>query len=129
MERRAFLKRAGAGVAATALAAPAVAQTGAPVRWRLAASWPKSLDAMFGAVDAMCQRVSQLTDQQFESQPFAGGEILPALQVIDATHNGIFDCCHTLTAFYIGKNPSYSFLSGVAFGRNNRQQNAWMYYG
>jgi len=129
MERRAFLKRAGEGMAATALAAPAIAQTGAPVRWRLAASWPKSLDAMFGAVEAMCQRVAQLTDKKFEIQPFAGGEIVPALQVLDATQNGTIDCCHTLTAFYVGKNPAYAFDSGVAFGLNNRQQNAWMYYG
>src|SRR5262245_39499640 len=129
MERRAFLKRAGAGVAATALAAPAGAQGAAPVRWRLAASWPKSLDAMFGAVDAMCQRVSQLTDKTFEIQPFAGGEIVTPLQVLSATQHGTSACCHTLTAFYVGKNPAYAFDSGVAFGLNNRQQNAWMYYG
>jgi TRAP-type mannitol/chloroaromatic compound transport system substrate-binding protein len=129
MERRAFLKRAGAGAAATALAAPARAQTSAPVRWRLAASWPKSLDTMYGGVEAVCQRVSQLTDKKFEIQPFAAGEIVPALQVMDATQSGTIDCCHTLTAFYIGKNPAYAFDSGVAFGLNNRQQNAWMYYG
>ena len=129
MQRRAFLKQASVGAAATALAAPAIAQGGAPVRWRLAASWPKSLDAMFGAVDAMCQRVAQLTDKKFEIQAFAGGEIVPPLQVLDATQNGTIDCCHTLTAFYVGKNPAYAFDSGVAFGLNNRQQNAWMYYG
>ena len=54
MQRRAFLMRAGAGVAATAIARPAIAQTGAPVRWRLATSWPKSLDTLYGGVDAMC---------------------------------------------------------------------------
>ena len=54
---------------------------------------------------------------------------MPALQVLDATQNGTIDCCHTLTAFYVGKNPAYAFDSGVAFGLNNRQQNAWMYYG
>ncbi len=77
----------------------------------------------------MCQRVSQLTDKKFEIQPFAAGELVPALQVMDATQSGTIDCCHTLTAFYIGKNPAYAFDSGVAFGLNNRQQNAWMYYG
>src|SRR6516165_7982055 len=61
MQRRAFLMRAGAGVAATAVARPAIAQTGAPVRWRLATSWPKSLDTLYGSVEAMCQRVGQLT--------------------------------------------------------------------
>ncbi len=52
MQRRAFLMRAGAGVAATAVARPAIAQTGAPVRWRLATSWPKSLDTLYGSVEA-----------------------------------------------------------------------------
>src|SRR5262249_52165044 len=37
---------AGAGVAASAIASSATAQTSAPVRWRLATSWPKSLDAL-----------------------------------------------------------------------------------
>ena len=77
MQRRAFLMRAGAGVAATAVARPAIAQTGTPVRWRLATSWPKSLDTLYGSVEAMCQRVGQLTDRKFQIQSFAGGEIVP----------------------------------------------------
>ena len=63
MERRAFLKRAGAGMAATALAAPGDRADRRAVRWRLATSWPKSLDAMYGAVEAMCKRVAQLTER------------------------------------------------------------------
>src|SRR5262249_8488010 len=77
MQRRAFLMRAGAGVAATAVARPAIAQSGASVRWRLATSWPKSLDTLYGSVEAMCQRVGQMTDRKFQIQCLAGGEILP----------------------------------------------------
>jgi TRAP-type mannitol/chloroaromatic compound transport system substrate-binding protein len=130
MKRRMFLKQAAAGgLLAGAPAMPAVAQSQPTVRWRLAASWPKSLDTLFGSVEDLCRRVSQLTEAKFEIQPFAGGEIVPPLQVMDATQNGAVECGHTLTAFYIGKNPAYAFDSGVAFGLNNRQQNAWLYYG
>jgi len=130
MKRRKFLQQAAAGgLLAGALASPAVAQSGPNVRWRLAASWPKSLDTLFGSVEDLCRRVNQLTEKKFEIQPFAGGEIVPPLQVMDATQTGAVDCGHTLTAFYIGKNPAYAFDSGVAFGLNNRQQNAWLYYG
>ena len=109
MQRRAFLMRASAGVAATAIARPAIAQTGAPVRWRLATSWPKSLDTLYGGVDAMCQRVGQMTDRKFQIQCFAGGEIVPPLQVWDATQNGTVECGHTLTSFNIGiSNISFS---------------------
>ena len=130
MKRRKFLQQAAVGGLLTGvIAAPALAQNEPSVRWRLAASWPKSLDTIYGSVEDLCRRVSQLTEKRFEIQPFAGGEIVPALQVMDATQNGTVDCGHTLTAFYIGKNAAYAFDSGVAFGLNNRQQNAWMYYG
>ena len=130
MQRRQFLQHAAASsLVAGAVASPALAQGAPHIRWRLATSWPKSLDTIFGSVEDLCRRVAQLTEKKFEIQPFAGGELIPALQVLDATQSGTVDCGHTLTAFYIGKNPAYAFDSGVAFGLNNRQQNAWMYYG
>ena len=129
MRRRRFLRQAATGLLAGAVTSPALAQSNPAVRWRLAASWPKSLDKIFGSVEDLCKRVGQLTDHKFTIQPFAAGEIVPPLQVMDATQAGTVECGHTLAAFYIGKNPAYAFDSGVAFGLNNRQQNAWMYYG
>jgi len=46
MKRREFLKAAGAGITASAVAAPAIAQSMPELRWRLTASWPKSLDTL-----------------------------------------------------------------------------------
>ena len=43
MKRREFLKAAGVGMGASAVAAPAIAQSVPQLRWRLTASWPKSL--------------------------------------------------------------------------------------
>ncbi len=129
MKRRAFLKRAAAGVAATSLASPALAQSAAPVRWRMTTSWPRSLDTIYGSADAMCQRIAKLTNGQFLVQPFAAGEIVGAVQAFDAVQQGSVECGHTLSAFYFGKDPVYAFDSGVAFGANARQQAAWLYYG
>ena len=78
MQRRRFLKTATAGLAMTAMAAPAIAQSPDKVRWRMATSWPKSLDTIYGSADEMCKRVGQLTDGKFEIQCFAAGEIVPA---------------------------------------------------
>ena len=130
MKRRNFLRQAAAtGLAAGAVASPAIAQTLPTLRWRLQTSWPKSLDTIYGSADALCQRVGQLTEGRFTIRSFAGGEIVPALQVLDAVQAGTVECGHTLTSFFIGKNPAYAFDAGIAFGLNTRQQNAWMYYG
>ncbi|MFZ0176267.1 MAG: twin-arginine translocation signal domain-containing protein, partial [Pseudolabrys sp.] len=48
MKRRQFLTAMGAGAAATAIAAPAIAQSSPTLKWRLTASWPKSLDTLYG---------------------------------------------------------------------------------
>ena len=130
MQRRTFLKKAAVGLAATStIAAPAVAQTPGQVKWRMATSWPKSLDTMYGSAEEMCKRVGQLTDGKFTIQCFAAGEIVGGLQVFDGVSNKTIECGHTLTSFYFGKDPVYAFDAGVAFGTNARQQAAWMYYG
>src|SRR2546430_13295140 len=88
MERRSFLKKAAAGVAAGAVAAPAIAQSQPNVQWRLAASWPKSLDTLYGGPELMARRVAEITDGKFQIRVFAAGEILPPLQVLHAGQAG-----------------------------------------
>ena len=97
MKRRGFLKHAATGMVAGAVASPAIAQTLPTLRWRLQTSWPKSLDTIYGSADALCQRVGELTEGKFTIRCFAGGEIVPALQVMDAVQAGTVECGHTLT--------------------------------
>src|SRR4051812_31499104 len=128
MKRREFLTTATLVAASATVAAPAIAQT-PTIRWRMATSWPKSLDTIYGSAAAMCQRIGKLTDGKFEIAPFAGGEIVGGTQVLDAVQQNTVECGHTLSSFYFGKNPVYAIDSGLAFGGNMRQQSAWMYSG
>jgi len=128
--RRRDLMTAGGAVAASALAAPAIAQSTPPVvRWRMQSSFPKSLDTVFGGATYLAQRVSKLTEGRFEIQPFAAGEIVGGLQVLDAVQNGTIDCGHTAGFYYLGKSPALVFDTGVPFGMTPRQHTAWMRYG
>ena len=129
--RRQFLTGASAasGAAAATFGFPAIAQTTPTVKWRLASSYPKSLDTVFGGADLLAKRVAALTGGKFQIQVFAAGEIVPGLQVADAVQNGTVECGHTNSYYYIGKNKAFAFETTVPFGINQRQQNAWMYYG
>ncbi|MGL4974521.1 MAG: TRAP transporter substrate-binding protein [Bosea sp. (in: a-proteobacteria)] len=129
MKRRQFLKVAGAGAAATTIAAPAIAQSSPEVKWRLTSSFPKSLDTIYGASDVLAKSVAEATDNKFQIQVFAAGEIVPGLQAQDAITNGTVECCHTASYYYVGKDPTFAFGTAVPFGLNSRQQNAWMYHG
>ena len=73
MKRREFLKAAGAGLVGSAVAAPAIAQSMPELKWRLTASWPKSLDTLFGAPEYMAKRIAEATDNKFQIQVFAAG--------------------------------------------------------
>ncbi|SMF79263.1 TRAP-type mannitol/chloroaromatic compound transport system, substrate-binding protein [Azospirillum oryzae] len=129
MKRRSFLTSAGVGVAASTLAAPAIAQTQPEIHWRLASSFPKSLDTIYGGADTIAARVAAATDGKFQIRPFAAGEIVPGLQVLDAVQNGTVECGHTASYYYVGKDPTFTFDATVPFGLNARQQNAWIYNG
>jgi len=155
MERRSFLKDAGVATAALALAAcgkeekapapvaatpaapPAPAGPSAPaviagspkISWRCASSFPKSLDTIFGAAEVAAKVVSEVTGGKFQIQVFAGGEIVPGLQVADAVQSGTVECGHTAPYYYVGKDPSFAFGTAVPFGLNQRQFDAWWYVG
>ncbi len=126
MERRSFLKKAAVGAGTSAVIAPALAADALPtISWRLASSFPKSLDTIFGASDTFTKRVSQLTGGKFTIRSFAGGEIVPGLQVMDAVQAGTVEMGHSASYYYFGKDPTFAFDCAVPFGLTSRQQTAW----
>ena len=137
MQRRSFLKKAGLGLAAGAVAAPGIVNAQAPaaaaglptVSWRMAGSWPKSLDTLYGGMEEISKRVSDATGGKFTIKVFAAGEIVGGLQVLDAVQNGTVECGHTASYYYFGKDPTFALSCAVPFGLNARQMNAWLYHG
>jgi TRAP-type mannitol/chloroaromatic compound transport system substrate-binding protein len=129
MERRKFLTASGVGLAGATIAAPAIAQSMPEIKWRAPSSFPKSLDTLYGGLEFMTRRVAAATDGKFQIRPFAAGEIVPGLQVLDAVQNGTVECGQTASYYYVGKDPTFAFSTAVPFGLNTRQQFAWVYHG
>jgi TRAP-type mannitol/chloroaromatic compound transport system substrate-binding protein len=132
MKRREFLRAAGltgAAAAASAVAMPAIAQSMPELKWRCTSSYPKALDTIYGAAEIFAKAVAELTDNKFQIQVFASGEIVPGLNAADAVTNGTVEMCHTASYYYVGKDPTYAFGTAVPFGLNSRMQSAWMDFG
>src|SRR5690606_30411783 len=139
IKRRDFLKKAGTGAAgAVALGAcggggPMAdggdgTVEGPQVSWRLATSFPPSLDILHGAGVRIAERVSELTGGNFAIRVYAAGEIVPALQVMDAVMQGTVQCGVSPGYYYQGKNPALAFDTAIPFGLSTRQQYAWLHH-
>ena len=130
MDRRNFMRSAGVATAATAaLATPAIAQSMPELKWRLTSSFPKALDTIYGGAETFAKYVGEATDGKFQIQVFPAGEIAPGLEAANEVGKGSIEMCHTASYYYWGKDPTFAFGTGVPFGLNCRQQNAWLYYG
>jgi TRAP-type mannitol/chloroaromatic compound transport system substrate-binding protein len=127
MKRRDFLKASASGAALAAVASPAIAQSAPEIKWRMTSSFPKSLDTIYGGSEYFAKQVAELTDNKFQIQVFAAGELVPALQALDATTSATVEASHTVSYYYVGKDPTYAIFSSVPFGLNARMQNSWLY--
>ena len=103
MKRREFLKATGLGLAGSAVAAPAIAQSMPEIKWRCTTSWPKSLDTIYGGVETFAKAVAEATDNKFQIQVFAAGEIVPPFQAADAVQNGTVEMCETASYYFLGR--------------------------
>jgi TRAP-type mannitol/chloroaromatic compound transport system substrate-binding protein len=128
MDRRSLIKNAGiAGVLAAGVAPAVHAQ--AAIRWRLASSFPKSLDTIFGAAEVFAKQVKAMSGGKFDVSVHAAGELMPAFGVVDGVQQGTVEIAHTAPYYFFGKNECFALGTAIPFGLNSRQMTAWMFEG
>jgi TRAP-type mannitol/chloroaromatic compound transport system substrate-binding protein len=128
MERRSFIRHAGIGGVLAAGIAPAV-HAQAAIRWRLASSFPKSLDTIYGAAEIFAKQIGAMSGGKFQVTVAAPGEIVPAFGVVDAVQNATVEMAHTAPYYFFGKDPTFALGCAIPFGLNSRQMTAWMFEG
>lgn len=129
MQRRAFINHAGLAGVLAAGAAPAIVHAQTQLRWRLASSFPKSLDTIFGAADVFAKKVHEMSGGKFQISVHAGGELMPPFGVVDGVQNGTVEMAHTAPYYFVGKDETFAIGCAIPFGLNSRQMSAWMYEG
>src|SRR5260370_1481852 len=109
MQRRKFLRTGALGAAGVAsvstLAAPAIAQSMPELKWRLASSFPKSLDTLYGAGEGLGKYFAEMTDNKFQMRIFAAGEIVPGLQVLDTVRTATAELAPSAVGHTLAQHP------------------------
>lgn len=128
MDRRSLIQRAGIAGVLTSGVAPAV-HAQAVIRWRLASSFPKTSDAIYGAAEVFARAVKGMSNGKLEISVHEGGDLVPAFGVVDAVQQGTVEMAHTVPYYFYAKNPAFALGSAIPFGFNARQMSAWMLHG
>ncbi|GHF66302.1 TRAP transporter substrate-binding protein [Seohaeicola zhoushanensis] len=129
MDRRSFIRKAGtlgAAAAATALAAPAIAQGN--ITWRMVTTWPKNFPGLGVGAQRLADRITAASGGRLTVQVFSAGELVPPLQSLDAVIDGTAEMSHGAAYYWQNKSPALSFFTGVPFGMTSRELTAWVRY-
>ncbi|MDN2567811.1 TRAP transporter substrate-binding protein [Aquibium sp. A9E412] len=127
MKRRTFLKAGAGATAATALAAPAVAQ--GKIEWNLPTSFPKNAPGVGTNVTNFADTVAAMSDGRLTFKVYGGGELVPPFAVEDAVQQGNVPVGHNPPYYAAGKNPALHWFTAVPFGMTSTEHYAWLRYG
>jgi TRAP-type mannitol/chloroaromatic compound transport system substrate-binding protein len=98
--------------AAALLAFPAQAQV---KNLKMQSTWPASL-TLQDNFRYFADRVDKLTAGQVKIEAMAAGQIVPAFEILDATHKKVIDGGHGVAYYWVGKNKAATLFSATPAG-------------
>ncbi len=130
MERREFLRK----TATTALAVAGVSTFGTSVarseeqafRWTMVSTWPPNMPVLQTGAERFAERVKEMSRGRLQIQVFAGGELVPPLEVFDAVSGGTVQLGSGASYYWAGKVPAAQWFTSVPFGLNAQGMNSWL---
>jgi len=97
--------------------------------WKMATTWPPNFPIFQEGVERFAKEVDIMSQGRLKIKVFAGGELIPALQLFDAVSQGTLQIGHGSAYYWAGKVPAAQFMSAVPFGLTAKGMNAWLYSG
>ncbi len=128
LDRRSLITTTGiAGVLAAGVAPAVHAQPA--VRWRIASSFPKSLDTIYGGAETFATHIKAISGGRFDVSVHPAGELMPAFSVVDAVQQGQIEAAHTAPYYFFDRDETFAIGGAIPFGLNSRQMSAWTFHG
>lgn len=132
MDRRTFLKTAGAGaaiVAGSALAGAPAVRAEKTIRWKMVTTWPKNFPGLGTGANNLADLITRMSGGRLEVKVYGAGEIVPAFESFDAVSRGTAEMGHGAAYYWKGKSEAAQFFSAVPFGLNAQEMAGWIYQG
>jgi len=109
-------------------AAPQAAATPAAesFHWKMVTAWPKNYPGLGTAAERLAERVKTMSNGRLTIKVYAGGELVPPLEVFDAVSRGTAELGHGAAYYWKGKVPAAQFFTAVPFGLSTSEMNAWL---
>jgi TRAP-type mannitol/chloroaromatic compound transport system substrate-binding protein len=98
-------------------------------KWKMVTTWPANFPIFQEGAQKFADDVRKMSNGRLNVRVYAGGEIVPALQVFDAVSQGVAEMGHGSAYYWAGKVPEAQFFSTVPFGMTAKGMNAWLYNG
>jgi TRAP-type mannitol/chloroaromatic compound transport system substrate-binding protein len=116
-------------VSALSLAQPAAAQQARVLKMQ--STWPASLTPHEQFV-YWAERVEKLSGGTLKIEAMPSGQVVPAFEVLEATHKKVIDGAHSWAGYWTGKNRTSILFTGGpggTFGMDFIDAMGWMYHG
>ncbi len=97
--------------------------------WNMVTSWPPGLPGLGVGAEHIAERIRKASNGRLKVKVYAGGELVPALEVFDAVSRGTAQMGHDAAYYHRGKVPAAQYFTSIPFGMNGNEMNAWLYYG
>jgi TRAP-type mannitol/chloroaromatic compound transport system substrate-binding protein len=98
---------------------------------KMQSTWPASL-TLHEQFLYWAERVEKLSGGSLKIEAMPAGQVVPAFEVLDATHKRVIDGAHSWAGYWTGKNKTSILFTGGpggTFGMDYIDAMGWMYYG
>jgi TRAP-type mannitol/chloroaromatic compound transport system substrate-binding protein len=131
MQRRDFMKKAGAGSLALGASAVGIgtAQAEEPRKWKMVTTWPKNFPGLGTGANKLAELIGEMSGGRITVKVYGAKELVPAFEVFDAVSQGTAEMGHGAAYYWKGKSEAAQFFSTVPFGMTAQEMNGWLYHG
>jgi TRAP-type mannitol/chloroaromatic compound transport system substrate-binding protein len=138
MDRRKFVKTAGAAGAAGLLGA--CGQGSAPggtgggsydqtFNWKMVTTWPRDFPGLGAGAARLAETIGRMSNGRLNIKVYGGGELVPPLEVFSAVQQGTAEMGHGAAYYWRGKIKAGLLFTGIPFGLAAHEIHGWLYYG